>query len=190
MEEYKTINKNIISVLKIKNSTFITYLYSISDINNVQSIIVNLKKEHKKANHICYGYIYDTQKYAFDDKEPKNTAGTPILSVLEKNNLNYVLCVVVRYFGGILLGSSNLYKAYSTSTTTALSLTNIITINKKYIYKITFNYDKIKAVEKLLDKDQILTKIYNNNVTYIVNITKQTYDILNTIIYINITKGE
>ena len=83
---------------------------NIEDINN---ILNNIKNEYKDATHYCYAYIIDNTKRFNDDGEPGGTAGMPILNVIEQNNLNHVLIVVVRYFGGIKLGAGGLVRAYS-----------------------------------------------------------------------------
>ena len=99
----------------IKKSRFITRLYNIDDENKVTTIIDALKKEHKKATHICFAYSINAHEKAFDDGEPKGTAGLPILNVIHKKNVNNVLVVVIRYFGGVKLGAGGLLRAYTKS---------------------------------------------------------------------------
>jgi uncharacterized YigZ family protein len=98
----------------IKNSKFIGYLFSIKDEEEVNKIIENIKKENKKARHIPYAYKMDNIVKKSDDKEPSGTAGNPILNIINIKNLNNVIIVVVRYFGGIKLGAGGLIRAYST----------------------------------------------------------------------------
>jgi len=99
--------------LEIKKSKFIGYYYEVDTTAEVNNILEELKKEHKKARHFPYAYRIDGQIKKSDDKEPSGTAGMPILNILDKNNLNHVLLVVVRYFGGIKLGAGGLVRAYS-----------------------------------------------------------------------------
>ena len=99
--------------LEVKKSKFVSYLYILDSIDEVDSIIESLKKEHKKANHFPYAYIFNNQAKKTDDKEPNGTCGTPILNVLERNNLNNHIIIVVRYFGGIKLGAGLLLRSYS-----------------------------------------------------------------------------
>ena len=99
----------------IKKSRFITKLYNINNIDEVQTILDDLKKEYKKATHFCYAYSINGQEKAFDDGEPSHTAGLPILNVIHMKNLNNILIVVVRYFGGVKLGAGPLTRAYSKS---------------------------------------------------------------------------
>lgn len=97
---------------EIKKSKFIAYYYEIKMKDEVEEILNILKKEHKKARHIPYAYKIGNQIKKCEDKEPSGTAGMPIYQILEKNNLDCVFLAVVRYFGGIKLGSGGLYRAY------------------------------------------------------------------------------
>ncbi|MBO4412541.1 MAG: YigZ family protein [Clostridia bacterium] len=101
--------------LEIKKSKFIGYLFEIGSLEEIKQIVDNLKKEHKKATHICYAYRLNSPfaEKAVDDGEPSGTAGKPILNVLQKQNIENSLLVVVRYFGGIKLGAGGLFRAYS-----------------------------------------------------------------------------
>lgn len=99
--------------LEIKKSKFIGYYYQVDTIDEIDIILSDLKKEHKKARHIPYAYKINGQIKKSDDKEPSGTAGMPILNVIDKNDLNHVLIVIVRYFGGIKLGAGGLIRAYS-----------------------------------------------------------------------------
>ena len=98
--------------IEIKKSKFISYYFGVTDIDQVKKILQDLKKEHKKAKHIPYAYKIDTIERKSDDKEPQNTAGTPIYNIIKQKELNNVLIIVVRYFGGTKLGTGGLYRAY------------------------------------------------------------------------------
>lgn len=106
----KLIKNNIIL---IKKSKFLTFLYEIDNLEEIKEIINNLKIEHKKATHICYAYKIGVNAKYFDDGEPTGTAGKPIFNVIEKKNLDNILIIVIRYFGGIKLGAGGLFRAYS-----------------------------------------------------------------------------
>ena len=100
----------------INKSRFIAYNYELDSLEDVKTILESLKKEHKKANHFCYAYIYKKEvnsEKCSDDKEPGGTAGYPIMNVIKKKNLTNILVVVVRYFGGIKLGAGGLTRAYT-----------------------------------------------------------------------------
>ena len=108
-----SIENNLDNTIIIKKSKFITKLYKINNINEINNILYNLKKEYKDATHVCYAYILNEIEKCSDDGEPNKTAGLPILNVLKKNQLNYILAVVIRYFGGTLLGSGLLTRTYT-----------------------------------------------------------------------------
>lgn len=105
----KLINK---FTYEIKKSKFIAYYYEIENILDAKKILEDLKKEHKKARHIPYAYKCSNTASKSDDKEPTNTAGTPIFNMIDINNLDNVLIAVVRYFGGTKLGAGGLTRAY------------------------------------------------------------------------------
>ena len=105
----------ITNEIEIKKSKFITYLFELDDEEKIEEIIDKIRNEHKKARHVVYVYKINNTGKINDDGEPKGTAGMPIFNVIEKNNLNNILIVVVRYFGGIKLGASGLFRAYSKS---------------------------------------------------------------------------
>lgn len=98
--------------ITIKKSKFIAYAFKISNKEEIDEILAELKKEHRKARHLPYAYKFDNNIKKSDDKEPGNTAGGPILNIIEKNDLNNILIVIVRYFGGIKLGAGGLIRAY------------------------------------------------------------------------------
>ncbi|MCI5797328.1 MAG: YigZ family protein [Firmicutes bacterium] len=108
--------------LEIKKSKFIGLYFPVKSQDEVVEILNNLKKEHKKATHICYAYRLTNpfSEKAFDDGEPSGTAGKPILNVLQKQDKKDSLLVVVRYFGGIKLGAGGLVRAYSKTASETL----------------------------------------------------------------------
>ena len=95
-----------------KKSKFIGYYYNLDNFDEIKTILDELKKEHKKAKHIVYAYKFLNTAGKSDDKEPSGTAGMPLYNLLEMNDLNNKLVVVVRYFGGTLLGAGPLMRAY------------------------------------------------------------------------------
>ena len=105
----RLINKNLI---EIKKSKFYGYYYEVDTTEEVDNILKEIKKEHKKARHVCYGYKIDNLVKRTDDGEPSGTAGIPIFTIIEKKELNHILIIVVRYFGGIKLGAGGLFRAY------------------------------------------------------------------------------
>lgn len=166
----QTIKNNIHNEIIIKNSRFICYLYKIKNIEDISLFLNNLKNEHKDATHHCYAYILDNIKKSSDDGEPSGTAGIPILKVLENNNLNNILAVVIRYFGGIKLGAGGLVRAYTKSVTNTLSKDNIISLSKGYNLDIEFTYNQIREIDYLLKDININNKIFDNTIKYNIDI--------------------
>ena len=185
----QTIKQNSNNEIIIKNSRFICYLYKIKDINDIKEILNNLKIEHKDATHHCYAYIIDNIKKSSDDGEPGGTAGIPILKVLENNNLNNILAVVIRYFGGIKLGAGGLVRAYTKSVTETIAISNIINLIKGYNIDIEFNYNQTKDIDHLLKDITINNKTFDLNIKYNIDISSDFLEklILNNINY-NIIK--
>lgn len=108
MEKIKTSN------LEIKKSKFIGILYKVDNVNDVDEIIASLWKEHKKARHICYAYRINSLEKNHADKEPNGTT-RGLLDIIHMKNMDNTLVVVIRYFGGILLGAGPLTRAYTKS---------------------------------------------------------------------------
>lgn len=163
--------------LEIKKSKFISKIYKVNSIDEVNDILSNLKKKYNDATHHCYAYIINDSKKSSDDGEPGGTAGIPILQVLEKHNLNYVLCVVIRYFGGIKLGAGGLVRAYTKSISELIRNTNIVELIPGCKIKLKVSYEEQKKLDYIL-KDIQNEKIYNNDVIYLINISKDNLNLL------------
>ena len=166
----QTIKNNTQNEIIIKNSKFICYQYKVKDLDEIYNILINIKEEHKDATHHCYAYILDNIKKSSDDGEPGGTAGIPILKVLENNNLNYILTIVVRYFGGIKLGAGGLVRAYTKSVTSTLTEDNITELLQGYNIDIEFNYNQVKEIDYLLKNITINKKEFNTNIKYNIDI--------------------
>lgn len=179
-----TISNNSKYELIIKNSKFITLLYKINNEDIIKDILNNVKEIYPDATHYCYAYIIGNQKKSSDDGEPSKTAGMPILKVLENNQLNHILAIVVRYFGGIKLGANGLIRAYSKCTSNALKENTIKELIQGYNINITFSYQDIKKIDYLLKDIKINSKIFDNLITYNLDIP---INFINTIINNNIS---
>lgn len=177
-DKMKVINKNFSTELIIKNSKFICLLYKIENTSDIKKILKMTKDLHPKATHCCYAYIIGNITKSFDDGEPSGTAGMPILSVLKKEELTNILCIVVRYFGGIKLGSNGLIRAYSKSVKQCLEQIKYNKLIPGYLIKITTHYDQIKNLEYILNKNEILSKQFLEQVIYISKIEKNIISIL------------
>jgi len=170
----KTVIDNKIEII-IKKSKFITFTYNISNKDEINELLKKLRNEYSDATHICYAYIIDNNEKYEDDGEPSGTAGMPILNVLQKENLKNVLCVVIRYFGGIKLGAGGLVRAYSKACKEAI-ITK--TLEKGYKIKITFEYNDVKKIDYLLKNSHIINKDYNLKTSYIILISENEYEII------------
>lgn len=171
-----TIDNDITNEIIIKNSKFICIIHKIYNIDDIDLYLKTVKDLYKDATHYCYAYIINDIKKFNDDGEPSGTAGSPIIQVLEKNSLNYVICIVIRYFGGIKLGAGGLIRAYSKSVVECLKLSNIKELIKGYNVDIIFNYNYINTVNYLLKECNILNKEFNDNITYNLNIDNNLYN--------------
>src|SRR5690349_12217879 len=128
-EFYYTISQTAVAEFKDRGSRFIAYAYSIQSTEEFKNYLQQLKKGHPKAVHHCFAYRIGLDRNNFrssDDGEPSGTAGKPILGHIDSKELTNVLVVVVRYFGGTLLGIPGLINSYKTATAMVLQLTPII----------------------------------------------------------------
>ena len=142
----------------IKNSKFISLIYNINTKDDIEKHLKQAKKQYPKATHYCYAYIIDEDKKSSDDKEPSGTAGYPILHVLEENNLNHILCIVIRYFGGIKLGAGGLVRAYTKATSNNIKNANLKELKTGILIEINFPYEISKDIDYLLKDNIILEK--------------------------------
>lgn len=162
----KTIDNNSHFEMIINKSKFISYAYKIDDEPMAKNIINELRIKHTNATHYCYAYVTGNIKRMSDDGEPSHTAGMPILSVLESKELNNVLIVVIRYFGGVKLGTGGLVKAYTNAAIEVLKTCKIKQEVKTTSVRITFPYDKIKEVDYALKACKITYKEFDSKVIY------------------------
>lgn len=150
---YKTIKSPSEGLFKDKGSKFLAFAYPFTDENQVKSIIEPLRKEHFKAVHFCYAYRIGMDKTNFrvnDDGEPSGSAGRPILNVLLSKEITNILVVVVRYWGGTLLGVPGLINAYKSATEEALVNAEIIEKTVNEIYQITYGYVQMNDIMKVV----------------------------------------
>ena len=161
-----SLSNNIENTIEIKKSKFITKLYKVNNIEEINEILDKTNKEFSDATHVCYSYILPNTEKCSDNGEPSGTAGLPMLNVLKKKNLTNILAIVIRYFGGIKLGAGGLVRAYSNSITETLKLIDIIELQEGYLIELEFNYDQVKLVDYILNDIKIISKDYNNNIIY------------------------
>src|SRR5215218_204327 len=149
MTHYKTIEKPSQTEFKDRGSRFIAYAFPIQTIDDFKKRLKELKEQHPKAVHHCFAYRIGTDGNNFranDDGEPSGSAGKPILGQLDSKSLTNTAIVVVRYFGGTLLGVPGLINAYKTATSLALQLTPIIEKPVLISYQLQFDYTLLNDV--------------------------------------------
>lgn len=165
-----SIKSNVVNEIIIKKSRFITFLFRVDNEADIKKYLDDLSNNYKDSTHICYAYILDNVKRFNDDGEPGGTAGMPILNVLENNDLNHILCCIVRYFGGIKLGANGLVRAYSNGCSDALDCSELVSLLPGKICSIKFKYDDTKIVDSILRDCFIIDKKYEDDVTYVFKI--------------------
>lgn len=160
--DFSTPNELIIS-----KSTFISQLHDIGHKDDIQMILSMLKKTYPKAHHIAYGYILDLDTFgSHDANEPKGTAGAPILDVLKRSNLRYVLCTVIRYFGGQLLGAAGLTKSYRDSASLAVLNASYKVLTSYDVYELIVTYALYAQLKtKLVNEGSIEEEIFEEDVS-------------------------
>ena len=163
-DTFKTISKPSEGIFKDKGSRFIAYLYPIQSELDIKDIIAELKSIHPKASHHCWALRLSQDRSIFrfnDDGEPSGTAGRPILNTLLSFDLTNVIAVVVRYFGGTLLGIPGLINAYKTATNEAIQASEIIEKTVDLVFKIEFSHSVMNEVMKVVKEENI--KIFNQS---------------------------
>jgi len=150
---YFTIDKTSVAEFKDRGSKFIAYAYPLSTTEEFKQYLQSLKKEHPKAVHHCFAYRIGTDGNNFrvsDDGEPSGSAGRPILGQIDSKEMTNVAVIVVRYFGGTLLGVPGLINAYKTATALALQVVPIVQKQMEVIYQLQFDYTQMNDVMMVL----------------------------------------
>lgn len=191
----KTILENFFFQIEIEKSKFLGYAIAINNEEDAKNEINRIKKEHPKATHHCYAYVLKDKQKSNDDGEPAGTAGIPILEIIKQFDLENVLIVVVRYFGGIKLGAGGLVRAYARSAKEVLLVSKVHEIKTLPTYNLIFDYNYISSMENFIAKNQlkILEKEYELKVTYTLlletpNILEKITDFMQGKIEINYIK--
>lgn len=157
-DRYRTINNTSEGVFRDKGSKFIAFTYPFKQEHELKTILAALRAQHQKARHFCWAYRLGPDRTHFrinDDGEPSGTAGRPILNVLLSADLTNILVVVVRYFGGTLLGVPGLIHAYKSATLEALANAVIIEKTLKDAYEVTFDYLQMNDIMRILKEEQL-----------------------------------
>jgi uncharacterized YigZ family protein len=160
MEEdvYQTIETDSEGLFKDKGSKFIAYAFPVDNETDVKEILLRVKKDHHSARHHCYAWRIGTeliQHRANDDGEPSSTAGKPILGQLQSFNLTNTLVIVVRYFGGTLLGVSGLINAYKNAAADALKNAAIVSRQIEKKWQLNFTYNELSEVMNFVKQENL-----------------------------------
>jgi uncharacterized YigZ family protein len=190
---YQTIAEVSSGIFKDKGSKFLAFAYPVQTEEEVKQIISTLKKEHHSARHHCYAWRMGTENIVYrtnDDGEPSSTAGKPILGQLLSFNLTNTLVVVVRYFGGTLLGVSGLINAYKNAAADALSNAKIIQKRIETTWALLFTYHEMQDVMNLIKQENLVMmhsafneiceltfKVRKNDETRIIELFKKIYGV-------------
>ena len=176
-DTYRTIEKPAEGIFRDRGSKFLAYVFPANTENELKNILSQLKAEHPKANHHCYALRLGIDRSVFrinDDGEPSGTAGRPILNTLLSRDLTNIVVIVVRYFGGTLLGVPGLINAYKSATEEALKQAVIIEKTVNDIYTIDFDYLQMNEVMKIIKDDNltIVHQVFDNNCSIQISIRK------------------
>lgn len=185
----KTVEKEQVEILEFKKSKFISVIKRVDTEKEAKEITEACKRKYPMAKHYVYAYIIDAIKRCSDDKEPSKTAGPPILQVLEKKEMNHIICVVIRYFGGILLGAPGLVRAYTKSVCHILDCATIVPLLIYEKIKCSFSYEQVGKMDFLLKNRTILDKQFLDQVYYIVLLEKNDHLITEIEKYSSIEKS-
>ena len=170
MKEFYTIEKNVETEIVVKKSKFIANIFYISTNKEAEEKIKEIKKKYFDARHNCFSYrVVENDNIiekASDDGEPSGTAGGPMLNILQKNNLTNILIVFTRYFGGILLGTGGLVRAYSDALLEALEKTSKVKMVSGLELEVTLSYNNFENFKYYCKNHEIniISTNYNENI--------------------------
>src|ERR1035437_9764862 len=177
-DTYKTIIAPTEGIYKEKGSKFLSFAIPVSSADEVKEIVKNYRKEYYDSRHVCYAYMLGADRKewrANDDGEPSGTAGRPIMGQINSRELTNILVIVVRYFGGVLLGTGGLTTAYKEATADALNQAVIIEKTVDVTISINFEYILLNDIMRLI-KDtstQILHQSFDNQCSMQLSIRKK-----------------
>lgn len=176
-DEYRTISGTSEGYYTEKRSKFLAFAHHVEDVAEVKDIVAGYRKKYYDARHVCYAYMLGAERLEFranDDGEPSSTAGKPILGQINSNELTNILIVVVRYYGGVNLGTSGLIVAYREAAADALAHANVETRQVEEIVKYSFAYPQMNDVMRIV-KDmnpRIVSQTYDNTCEIVLSIRK------------------
>ena len=166
-DEYKTIKTGGEGYYTDKRSKFLAFAHHVSTVEEIKDILARYRKKYFDARHVCYAYMLGSERTEFranDDGEPSSTAGKPILGQINSNELTDILIVVVRYYGGVNLGTSGLIVAYREAAADAIAHSEIETRQVEEIITYNFPYPMMNDVMRIVKDMQprIVSQTYDN----------------------------
>ena len=176
-DTYLTIEKPAEGDFRDRGSKFLSFAYPINSEGDIKPILAQLRTEHPKANHHCWAMRLGTDRSVFrinDDGEPSGTGGRPILNVLLSKNITNIIVIVVRYFGGTLLGVPGLINAYRTATEEALNTASVVEKTINDVSTIGFEYQHMNEVMRIIKEDNltVLNQQFDNACSVKISIRK------------------
>jgi uncharacterized YigZ family protein len=176
-DEYRTISGTSEGYYTEKRSKFLAFAHHVDTVDEVKDIVAGYRKKYYDARHVCYAYMLGAERLEFranDDGEPSSTAGKPILGQINSNELTNILIVVVRYYGGVNLGTSGLIVAYREAASDAIAHATVETRQVEEIVKYSFAYPQMNDVMRIV-KDmnpRIVSQTYDNTCEIVLSIRK------------------
>ena len=167
-DEYKTIsNKTGKGTYTEKRSKFLAFSHHVDTLDEIKELVASYKKQYYDARHVCYAYVLGAAREEFranDDGEPSSTAGKPILGQINSNELTNILIVVVRYYGGVNLGTGGLIVAYRTAAAEAIADSDIETKQVEEDVEYQFTYPMMNGVMRIVKEmqPQIINQHFDN----------------------------
>ena len=156
IDEYKTITNEGEGTYTEKRSKFLAFSHHVESVDEVKELIQQYRKKYYDARHVCYAYVLGPERDVFranDDGEPSSTAGKPILGQINSHELTDILIVVIRYFGGIKLGTSGLIQAYKAAAIEALDKAHVVERTVDEDVSFWFEYPFMNAVMRIVKEE-------------------------------------
>ena len=180
-DTFKTISAAVDSCYTEKRSRFIAYAVPVRTVEEVKEQVDKFKKQYYDARHVCWAYMLGPERITFrsnDDGEPSGTAGKPILGQINSLGLTDLLVVVVRYFGGIKLGTGGLIVAYKTAAAEVLSIANIEERTVDEVMTVQFEYPFMNGIMRIIKEDnpEVLSQSFDMNCEMTLRIRKSEAD--------------
>jgi uncharacterized YigZ family protein len=176
-DEYRTITGTSEGYYTEKRSKFLAFAHHVESTDEIKEVLAGYRKKYYDARHVCYAYMLGAEHTEFranDDGEPSSTAGKPILGQINSNELTNILIVVVRYYGGVNLGTSGLIVAYREAAADAIANSTIETRQVEEIVKYSFSYPQMNDVMRIVKNmnPRILSQTYDNTCEIVLSIRK------------------